>query len=56
MWRSNNILLPQSLKYVSINCGTDNLDTDNPDKISDRLYLYRAALSKTIEAPSNYSK
>ena len=34
-WRSNNILLPKSLKYVVINYGTNNLDTDNPDEISD---------------------
>ena len=35
--RYNNITLPQSLKYVLINCDTNNLDTDNPDEISDGL-------------------
>ena len=37
LWRSKNIPLPQSLKYVVINCGTNNLDLDNSDKISNRL-------------------
>ena len=27
MWRSKKILLPQSLKYVVTNCGTNNLGT-----------------------------
>ena len=37
LWRSTNIPLPlpQSLKYVVINCGTNNVDTDNLDDISD---------------------
>ena len=43
LWRSNNILLPQSLKYVVINCGKKNLDMDNPDEISDGL-IYIALL------------
>ena len=34
LWRSKNIPLPQSLKYVVINCSTNNLDTENPDEIS----------------------
>ena len=43
LWRSNNILLPQSLKYVVINCGKKNLDMDNPDETSDGL-IYIALL------------
>ena len=37
LWRSKNTPLQQSVKYVVINCGTNNLDTDNPDEISDGL-------------------
>ena len=37
LWRSNNIPLPQPLKYVVINSGTNNLATDSPDEISDGL-------------------
>ena len=36
-WRSKNIPLPQSLRYVVINCGRNNLGTDNPDELSDGL-------------------
>ena len=34
LWRAENISLPQSLEYVVISCGTNNLDTDNSEKNS----------------------
>ena len=49
MWRSNNIPLPQSLKYVVINCGTNNLDTYNPDKISDGLICIAPLFQKRLK-------
>ena len=49
LWRSNNIPLPQSLKYVVINCGTNNLDMDNPDKISDRLICITLLFQKRLK-------
>ena len=49
MWRSNNIPLPQSLKYVVINCGTNNLDTYNPDKISDGLICIALLFQKRMK-------
>ena len=32
LWRVENIPLPQLLEYFLINCGTNNLDTDNSGK------------------------
>ena len=49
LWRSNNIRLPQSLKYVVINCGTNNLDTDNPDKTSDGLICIALLFQKRLK-------
>ena len=49
LWRSKNISLPQSLKYVVINCGTNNLDTDNPDKISDGLICIALFFQKRMK-------
>ena len=37
LWRSKNIPLPHSFRYVVLNCGTNNLDMENPDEISDEL-------------------
>ena len=39
----------QSLKYVIINCGTNNLDTDNPDEISDRLICIALLFQKRLK-------
>ena len=49
LWRSNNIPLPQALKYVVINCGTNKLDTDNPDEISDRLICIALVFQKRLK-------
>ena len=49
LWRSNNIPLPQSLKYVVINCGTNNLDKDNPDEISDGLICIALLFQKRLK-------
>ena len=38
LWRAENIPLPQSLEYVVISCGTNNLDTDDSKKIADGLF------------------
>ena len=40
LWRYNNITLPQSLKYVVINCDTNNLDTDNPGEMPTDLFVW----------------
>ena len=34
LWRAEYIPLPQSLEYILINCGTNNLDTNNSEKNS----------------------
>ena len=49
LWRSKNIPLPQSLKYVVINCGTNNLETDNPDEISDGLICIALLFQKRMK-------
>ena len=49
LWRSNNIPLPQSLKCVIINCGTNNSDTDNSDKISDGLICIALLFQKRLK-------
>ena len=49
LWRSKNIPLPQSLEYVVINCSTNNLDTDNPDEISDGLICIALLFQKRMK-------
>ena len=41
--------LTQPLKYFVINCGTNNLDTENPDEISDRLIFIALFLQKRMK-------
>ena len=36
--QNEKISLPQSLEYVVISCGTNNLDTDDSAKIADGLF------------------
>ena len=38
-----------SLKYVVINCGTNNLDTDNPEEISDGLICIALLFQKRLK-------
>ena len=38
LWRAESIPLPQSLEYVVSSCGTNNLDTDDSQKIADNLF------------------
>ena len=38
LWGVENVPLPQSLEYVVISCGTNNLDTDDSEKIADFLH------------------
>ena len=49
LWRSKNIPLLQSLKFVVINCGTNNLDTDNIEKISGGLICIALLFQKRIK-------
>ena len=35
LWRAGNVPLPTSMKYVFINCGTNNLEYDDTNKRSD---------------------
>ena len=46
LWRAEKISLPQSLEDVVINCGTNNLDTDDSEKIADGLFCIALALKK----------
>ena len=39
LWRAENIPLPQSLEYLVISCVTNNLDTNNSEKIADGLFV-----------------
>ena len=48
LWRFN-IPLPNSLKYVVINCGMNNLDTGNPDKTSDGLICIVLLFQKRLK-------
>ena len=34
LWRAENATLPNSLKYVVIHCGTNNIDRDQPQDIA----------------------
>ena len=34
LWRAENVTLPNSLKYVVIHCGTNNIDRDQPRDIA----------------------
>ena len=52
LWRAEYIPLPQSLEYVLINCGTNNLDTDDSEKIANSIFCIALALKKRI----NYLK
>ena len=46
--RVEKIPLPQSLEYVVISCGTNNLDTDDSEKIDDGLFCIPLALKKRM--------
>ena len=46
--KTENILLPKSLEYVVISCGTNNLDTDDSEKIADGLFCIALALKKRM--------
>ena len=48
LWRAEYIPLPQSLEYALIICGTNNLDTDDSEKIADGLFCIALALKKRI--------
>ena len=48
LWRAEKISLPQSLEDVVINCGTNNLDTDDSEKIADGLFCIALALKKRM--------
>ena len=39
LWSVENIPLPQSMEYILINCGTNNLDIDDSKNIADGLFL-----------------
>ena len=47
-WRVENIPLPQSLEYVVISCGINNLDTDGSEKVADGLFCIALALKKRM--------
>ena len=46
LWRAEKIPLPQSLEYVVISCGTNNLDTDDSQKIADGFFVLHLPLRK----------
>ena len=48
LWRTENISLPQSLEYVVISCGTNNLDIDDSEKIADGIFCIALALKKRM--------
>ena len=48
LWGVENVPLPQSLEYVVISCGTNNLDTDDSEKIADGLFCIALALKKRV--------
>ena len=48
LWGVENVPLPQSLEYVVISCGTNNLDTDDSEKIADGLFCIALALKKRM--------
>ena len=48
LWRAESIPLPQSLEYVVSSCGTNNLDTDDSQKIADNLFYIVVALKKRM--------
>ena len=48
LWRAANIPLPQSLEYVVISCGTNNLENNDSEKIDDGLFCIALALKKRM--------
>ena len=55
LWRAEYIPLPQSLEYVLINCGTNNLDTDDSEKVADGIFLSHL-LSRKDKPPQDCDK
>ena len=48
LWRAENIPLQQSLEYVVISCDTNNLDTDDSEKIVNGLFCIALTLKKKM--------
>ena len=53
LWRVENIPLPQSLEYVIISCGTNNLDIDDSEKITAGFFLHGTCPQKKNEPSQN---
>ena len=48
LWRAESIPPPQSLEYIVIICGTNNLDSDDSENIADGLFCIALALKKRM--------
>ena len=47
LWRARNLVLTDSVKYVVIHCGTNNVDANKPDDIADGIIEIGLSLRKT---------
>ena len=56
LWRAENIPLQQSLEYVVISCDTNNLDTDNSEKIVNGLFCIALTPQEKNEPSKNCNK
>ena len=56
LWRKENISLPQSLEYVVISCGTNNLANDDSEKNSWWSFLYCTCPQEKNEPSQNCNK
>ena len=46
LWHAENVTLPNSLKYVVIHCGTNNIDRDQPRDIANGIISIRLILQE----------
>ena len=55
IWRVDNLSFPTSMKYVTINCGTNNIKFNNPVPIANGiLCVYYLIQSKLPTEVNNY--
>ena len=54
LWRAENLVIPSSVKFIVIHCGTNNIDDDDPNNIAKgilnigKTLLKKAPKSKII--------
>ena len=49
LWRMNNLSFPPSLQYIFFHCGTNNIDNNNLEVISDGLIILARVKRKSTK-------